>query len=76
VALLLFRISPIFCIAAEIDGCFDGKEKGDFLWGYDKVLEDDEDFLWGYDKVLEDDEATLAPSLTENDAPKELVPML
>jgi hypothetical protein len=62
VALLLFRISPIFCIAAEIDGCFDGKEKGDFLWGYDKVLEDDE--------------ATLTPSLTENDAPKELVPML
>jgi hypothetical protein len=62
VALLLFRISPIFCIEAEIDGCIEGKGKGDFLWVYDKVLEDDE--------------ATLAPSLTENDAPKELVPML
>jgi hypothetical protein len=51
------------CIEAEINGCIEGKGKGDFLLGY-------------YDKVLEDDEATLAPSLTENDASEDLVPML
>jgi hypothetical protein len=59
VALLLFRISPIFCIEAEIDVCIKGRGKGDFLLGYDKVLEDDE--------------VTLAPSLTENDANEDLV---
>jgi hypothetical protein len=62
VALLLFRISPIFCIKAEIDGCIKGRGKGDFLLGYDEVLEDDE--------------VTLAPSLTENDANEDLVPRL
>jgi len=49
---LLFRISPIFCVEAEIDGCIDGRGKGDFL------LE--------YDDLEYDDEVTLAPSLTEN----------
>jgi hypothetical protein len=62
VALLLFRISPIFCIEAEIDGCIEGRGKGDFLLEYDGVFE--------YDEV------TLAPSLTESTENVELVPAL